>query len=154
MRADGSLHLHGSCQQASLAAKPLAAMPVVVLTMIAACLVMWLVQTLVQEGVKGIYKGISAPLATVAVFNAVLFASRGQMEVLLKHTDGETAARQGGGALYAPNQSASFTATCTSAAPFWVLVGLHAPVGIWHHQVALQLNGLHDAVHRADHSSE
>jgi solute carrier family 25 carnitine/acylcarnitine transporter 20/29 len=44
---------------------------------------------LVNEGVKGLYKGISAPLATVAVFNAVLFASRGQMEVLLKHKDGE-----------------------------------------------------------------
>lgn len=46
-------------------------------------------QTLVNEGIKGIYKGISAPLATVAVFNAVLFASRGQMETLLKHADGE-----------------------------------------------------------------
>jgi hypothetical protein len=45
-------------------------------------------QTLVNEGLKGIYKGISAPLATVALFNAVLFASRGQMEVLLKHKDG------------------------------------------------------------------
>lgn len=46
-------------------------------------------QTLVNEGFKGIYKGFSAPLATVALFNAVLFASRGQMEVLLRHTDGE-----------------------------------------------------------------
>lgn len=46
-------------------------------------------QTLVKEGIKGMYKGISAPLATVAVFNAVLFASRGQMETLLKHADGE-----------------------------------------------------------------
>jgi solute carrier family 25 carnitine/acylcarnitine transporter 20/29 len=45
-------------------------------------------QTLVNEGLKGIYKGISAPLATVALFNAVLFASRGQMEVLLQHKDG------------------------------------------------------------------
>jgi solute carrier family 25 carnitine/acylcarnitine transporter 20/29 len=44
---------------------------------------------LIQEGVKGIYKGMGAPLATVAVFNAVLFASRGQMEVLLEHKDGE-----------------------------------------------------------------
>ncbi len=47
-------------------------------------------QTLVNEGLKGIYKGISATLATVALFNAVLFASRGQMEVLLKHADGAT----------------------------------------------------------------
>ncbi len=45
-------------------------------------------QTLANEGLKGMYKGFSAPLATVALFNAVLFASRGQMEVLLKHRDG------------------------------------------------------------------
>ena len=48
------------------------------------------VQTLVKEGMKGIYKGFSAPLATVALFNAVLFASRGQVEVLLRHKDGAT----------------------------------------------------------------
>lgn len=35
------------------------------------------------------YKGMGAPLATVALFNAVLFSSRGQMEVLLKHSDGK-----------------------------------------------------------------
>lgn len=52
-------------------------------------LLVWLQQTLFKEGVKGIYKGFSAPLATVALFNAVLFASRGQMEVLLRHKDGE-----------------------------------------------------------------
>jgi len=46
-------------------------------------------QTIMKEGIKGIYKGMGAPLATVAVFNAVLFASRGQMEVLLSHTDGK-----------------------------------------------------------------
>eukprot|EP00882_Tetradesmus_deserticola_P004852 GHRQ01005113.1.p1 GENE.GHRQ01005113.1~~GHRQ01005113.1.p1 ORF type:complete len:336 (+),score=170.92 GHRQ01005113.1:85-1008(+) len=45
-------------------------------------------QTLLREGFKGLYKGMSAPLATVALFNAVLFASRGQMEVLLAHKDG------------------------------------------------------------------
>eukprot|EP00879_Flechtneria_rotunda_P032438 GHRR01035645.1.p1 GENE.GHRR01035645.1~~GHRR01035645.1.p1 ORF type:complete len:348 (+),score=108.87 GHRR01035645.1:526-1569(+) len=45
-------------------------------------------QTLMREGIKGIYKGMGAPLATVALFNAVLFASRGQMEVLLAHKDG------------------------------------------------------------------
>ncbi|KAF8071030.1 hypothetical protein HT031_001112 [Scenedesmus sp. PABB004] len=44
--------------------------------------------TLAREGVKGLYKGMAAPLATVAVFNAVLFASRGQMELLLTHSDG------------------------------------------------------------------
>jgi hypothetical protein len=48
-------------------------------------------QTLLGEGLKGLYKGISAPLATVAVFNAVLFASRGQMEGLLEHADGACA---------------------------------------------------------------
>lgn len=46
-------------------------------------------QTLFKEGLKGIYKGMGAPLATVALFNAVLFASRGQMQVLLSHKDGE-----------------------------------------------------------------
>ncbi|WIA31880.1 hypothetical protein OEZ86_002745 [Tetradesmus obliquus] len=45
-------------------------------------------QTITREGFKGLYKGMSAPLATVALFNAVLFASRGQMEVLLAHKDG------------------------------------------------------------------
>eukprot|EP00775_Hariotina_reticulata_P007500 gene7500-7710_t len=45
-------------------------------------------QTIIKEGIKGIYKGMGAPLAAVAVFNAVLFASRGQMEVLLAHKDG------------------------------------------------------------------
>lgn len=57
---------------------------------LAACLpaCLYCLQTLVNEGMKGVYKGFSAPLATVALFNAVLFASRGQMEVLLKHHDG------------------------------------------------------------------
>jgi hypothetical protein len=53
-----------------------------------------LLQTLVREGFKGLYKGMSAPLATVALFNAVLFASRGQMEVLLAHKDGEQQQQQ------------------------------------------------------------
>jgi hypothetical protein len=43
------------------------------------------------------YKGMAAPLATVALFNAVLFASRGQMEALLAHKDGEQ--RQAAGLL-------------------------------------------------------
>lgn len=36
-----------------------------------------LVSTLRDEGVRGVYRGMGAPLATVALFNAVLFASRG-----------------------------------------------------------------------------
>lgn len=50
-------------------------------------------RTLRTEGIKGMYKGMGAPLATVALFNAVLFASRGQMEVLLAHPDGALWAR-------------------------------------------------------------
>ena len=41
-------------------------------------------QTLAQEGPRGLYKGMGAPLATVAAFNAVLFTARGQMEALLR----------------------------------------------------------------------
>lgn len=41
-------------------------------------------KTLVSEGPKGLFKGMGAPLATVAVSNAVLFAARGQMEALLR----------------------------------------------------------------------
>jgi len=48
-----------------------------------------LVQTLQHEGMRGLFKGMGAPLATVALFNAVLFATRGQMEILLKHEDGK-----------------------------------------------------------------
>lgn len=44
--------------------------------------------TLRNEGIRGMYRGMGAPLATVALFNAVLFASRGQMEALLAHSDG------------------------------------------------------------------
>lgn len=36
-----------------------------------------LVSTVRDEGVRGLYRGMGAPLATVALFNAVLFASRG-----------------------------------------------------------------------------
>jgi solute carrier family 25 carnitine/acylcarnitine transporter 20/29 len=36
-----------------------------------------LVRTFREEGVAGFYRGMGAPLATVALFNAVLFASRG-----------------------------------------------------------------------------
>ncbi|KAG0564774.1 hypothetical protein KC19_8G139000 [Ceratodon purpureus] len=45
-------------------------------------------QTLAGEGTKGLYKGMGAPLATVAVFNAVLFTARGQMEALLRDAPG------------------------------------------------------------------
>ncbi|KAM7253889.1 hypothetical protein ACFE04_031571 [Oxalis oulophora] len=41
-------------------------------------------QTLAAEGPKGLFKGMGAPLATVAAFNAVLFAVRGQLETLLR----------------------------------------------------------------------
>lgn len=45
-------------------------------------------KTLAEQGPRGLFKGMGAPLATVAFFNAVLFTSRGQMEQLLKHEDG------------------------------------------------------------------
>lgn len=35
------------------------------------------------EGPRGLYRGFGAPLATVALFNAVLFTARGQMEAML-----------------------------------------------------------------------
>ncbi|CAA6667052.1 unnamed protein product [Spirodela intermedia] len=41
-------------------------------------------QTISAEGPRGLYKGMGAPLATVAAFNAVLFTVRGQMESLLR----------------------------------------------------------------------
>lgn len=37
------------------------------------------------EGPGGFYRGLGAPLAAVALFNAVLFAARGQMEAFLLH---------------------------------------------------------------------
>lgn len=40
---------------------------------------------LATEGPKGLYRGVGAPLATVALFNAVLFTARGQMEAILLH---------------------------------------------------------------------
>ncbi|KAG5411370.1 hypothetical protein IGI04_007689, partial [Brassica rapa subsp. trilocularis] len=45
-------------------------------------------QTVASEGPKGLYKGMGAPLATVAAFNAVLFTVRGQMEGLLRSEPG------------------------------------------------------------------
>ncbi|KAM0963938.1 hypothetical protein ACFX13_023292 [Malus domestica] len=45
-------------------------------------------QTLSAEGAGGLYKGMGAPLATVAAFNAVLFTVKGQMETLLRSQPG------------------------------------------------------------------
>ncbi|KAM7491081.1 hypothetical protein LguiA_034002 [Lonicera macranthoides] len=45
-------------------------------------------QTIAAEGPRGLYKGMGAPLATVAAFNALLFSVRGQMEVLLRSQPG------------------------------------------------------------------
>ena len=47
-------------------------------------------QTVAAEGPRGLYKGMGAPLATVAAFNAVLFTVRGQMEALLRSHPGAT----------------------------------------------------------------
>ncbi|CAN8267268.1 unnamed protein product [Cochlearia groenlandica] len=46
-------------------------------------------KTVASEGAKGLYKGMGAPLATVAAFNAVLFTVRGQMEGLLRSENGD-----------------------------------------------------------------
>ncbi|KAJ8649979.1 hypothetical protein MRB53_003002 [Persea americana] len=45
-------------------------------------------QTIAGEGPRGLYKGMGAPLATVAAYNAVLFSVRGQMESLLRSQPG------------------------------------------------------------------
>ncbi|KAH6760090.1 Mitochondrial substrate carrier family protein [Perilla frutescens var. frutescens] len=45
-------------------------------------------QTLAAEGPRGLYKGMGAPFATVAAFNALLFTVRGQMEALLRSEPG------------------------------------------------------------------
>ncbi|KAI3693770.1 hypothetical protein L1987_76722 [Smallanthus sonchifolius] len=45
-------------------------------------------QTLAAEGASGLYKGMGAPLATVAAFNALLFTVRGQMETFLRSSPG------------------------------------------------------------------
>ncbi|KAK7366926.1 hypothetical protein VNO80_08929 [Phaseolus coccineus] len=47
-------------------------------------------QTVAAEGPRGLYKGMGAPLATVAAFNAILFTVRGQMETLLRSHPGAT----------------------------------------------------------------
>ncbi|CAJ2636345.1 unnamed protein product [Trifolium pratense] len=45
-------------------------------------------QTIAAEGPRGLYKGMGAPLATVAAFNAVLFTVRGQMESIVRSHPG------------------------------------------------------------------
>ncbi|KAJ7943816.1 mitochondrial carnitine/acylcarnitine carrier-like protein [Quillaja saponaria] len=45
-------------------------------------------KTIATEGPGGLYKGMGAPLATVAALNAVLFTARGQMEALLRSHPG------------------------------------------------------------------
>lgn len=45
-------------------------------------------KTIAAEGPRGLYKGMGAPLATVAAFNALLFTARGQMEALLRSEPG------------------------------------------------------------------
>ncbi|KAL1332239.1 hypothetical protein HN51_061088 [Arachis hypogaea] len=45
-------------------------------------------KTVAAEGPRGLYKGMGAPLATVAAFNAVLFTVRGQMEALVRTQPG------------------------------------------------------------------
>jgi hypothetical protein len=41
-----------------------------------------------EGGVYSLFRGMGAPFATVAFYNAVLFAARGQMESMLAHPDG------------------------------------------------------------------
>lgn len=45
-------------------------------------------QTVAAEGARGLFKGMGAPLATVAAFNAVLFTVRGQTEAFLRSEPG------------------------------------------------------------------
>ncbi|KAL1809127.1 hypothetical protein ACET3Z_026117 [Daucus carota] len=45
-------------------------------------------KTVAAEGAGGLFKGMGAPLATVAAFNAVLFSVRGQMEAFLRSAPG------------------------------------------------------------------
>ena len=45
-------------------------------------------KTIAAEGAGGLYKGMGAPLATVAAFNALLFTVRGQMETILRSAPG------------------------------------------------------------------
>ena len=59
-------------------------------------------KTLAVEGARGLYRGLAAPLATIAVFNAVMFATRGQVEQWLAHSDGAVHPAQRPGASWFP----------------------------------------------------
>ena len=45
-------------------------------------------QTIAEGGAQSLFRGMGAPFATVAVYNAILFAARGRMESMLAHADG------------------------------------------------------------------
>lgn len=65
------------------------------------------VQTVAEGGMTSLFRGMGAPFATVAVYNAILFAARGQMESMLAHADGAS--------LYTLAQA---LCTCKSPHPF------------------------------------
>ena len=50
-------------------------------------------QTVAEGGMTSLFRGMGAPFATVAVYNAILFAARGQMESMLAHADGAALAQ-------------------------------------------------------------
>jgi len=93
-------------------------------------------QTLAAEGPKGLYKGMGAPLATVAVFNAVLFTARGQMEALLRDSPG---------AHLTVNQQmiAGMLILCSAFAGF-LLLGMFCVIG----SVSLSIGRSHDVLER------
>ncbi|DBB06434.1 TPA: hypothetical protein ACH3X1_011992 [Trebouxia sp. C0004] len=47
-------------------------------------------KTMAEGGVHSLFRGMGAPFATVAFYNAILFAARGQMESMLAHPDGSS----------------------------------------------------------------
>lgn len=47
-------------------------------------------QTIAEGGAQSLFRGMGAPFATVAFYNAILFAARGQMESMLAHADGDS----------------------------------------------------------------
>ncbi|KAL0036201.1 hypothetical protein WJX79_007894 [Trebouxia sp. C0005] len=52
-------------------------------------------KTMAEGGVYSLFRGMSAPFATVAFYNAILFAARGQMESMLAHPDGSPLSAKG-----------------------------------------------------------
>lgn len=61
-------------------------------------------QTVGEHGALGLFRGMGAPFATVAIYNACIFAARGQMENLLQHADGMTTLCATGEAAWLPHQ--------------------------------------------------